>query len=72
MKTEKAVIRKTKRETSEESKLASSFDLEHLASEPQEDKFVIFLKILFIHERHTERGRGIGRGGSRLPTGSPM
>ena len=27
---------------------------------------------LFIHERHPERGRDIGRGRSRLPTGSPM
>ena len=27
---------------------------------------------LFIYERHTERGRDIGRGGSRLPVGSPM
>ena len=31
-----------------------------------------FFKILFIHERHTERGRDIGRGRSRLPVGSPM
>ena len=27
---------------------------------------------LFIHERHRERGRDIGRGRSRLPVGSPM
>ena len=27
---------------------------------------------LFIHERHTERGRDIGRGRSRLLAGSPM
>ena len=27
---------------------------------------------LFIHERHTERGRDIGRGRSRLPVGSLM
>ena len=27
---------------------------------------------LFIHERHTERGRDISRGGSRLLAGSPM
>ena len=27
---------------------------------------------LFIHERHTERGRDTGRGRSRLPAGSPM
>ena len=27
---------------------------------------------LFIHERHTERGRDTGRGRSRLPVGSPM
>ena len=26
----------------------------------------------FIHERHTERGRDIGRGRSRLPMGSPV
>ena len=25
----------------------------------------------FIHERHTERGRDIGRGRTRLPVGSP-
>ena len=33
-----------------------------------------FLKrfYLFIHERHTERGRDTGRGRSRLPVGSPM
>ena len=29
-------------------------------------------KILFIHERHTERGRDSSRGWSRLPAGSPM
>ena len=27
---------------------------------------------LFIHERHTEKGRDTGRGKSRLPVGSPM
>ena len=32
----------------------------------------LFLKILFILERHTERGRDIGRGRSRLPVGIPM
>ena len=32
--------------------------------------FLIFY--LFIHERHTERGRDIGRGRSWLPVGSPM
>ena len=26
---------------------------------------------LFIHERHTERGRETGRGRSRLPAGEP-
>ena len=31
-----------------------------------------FLKILFIHERHTERGKDTGRGRSRLPMGNPM
>ena len=33
-----------------------------------------FLKrfYLFIHERHTERGRNIGKGESRLHAGSPM
>ena len=32
-----------------------------------------FLKrILFIHERYTERGRDIGRGRSRLQAQSPM
>ncbi|XP_022277081.1 protein C1orf43 homolog isoform X2 [Canis lupus baileyi] len=31
-----------------------------------------FFKILFIHKRHRERGRDIGRGRSRLPAGSPM
>ena len=29
-----------------------------------------FLNIVFIHERHRERGRDIGRGRSRLPMGS--
>ena len=33
----------------------------------------MFLRFyLFIHERHTERGRDTGRGRSRLPAGSPM
>ena len=32
----------------------------------------IYLCNLFIHERHTERGRDIGRGRSRLPAGSLM
>ena len=27
---------------------------------------------LFIHERHTERGRDAGRGRNRLPMGNPM
>ena len=31
-----------------------------------------FFKILFIHERHTERGRDIGRGRSRPLAGSLM
>ena len=31
---------------------------------------IIFFKILFIHERHTERGRHIGRGRSRLLRGA--
>ena len=34
------------------------------------DSFLRFY--LFIHERHTERGRDIGRGRSRLHEGSPM
>ena len=33
--------------------------------------FLFSLKIyLFIHERHREKGRDIGRGRSRLPAGS--
>ena len=32
----------------------------------------IYLKILFIHDRHTERGRDTGRGKSRLLTRSPV
>ena len=32
----------------------------------------IFKNILFIHERHTERGRDTGRERSRLHAGSPM
>ena len=32
---------------------------------------LLFFKILFIHEILRERGRDIGRGRSRLPTGSP-
>ena len=31
-----------------------------------------FFKILFIHERHTQRGRDIDRGRSRLLTGNLM
>ena len=31
-----------------------------------------FFEILFIHERHTEKGRDIGRGRSRLPAASQM
>ena len=35
--------------------------------------FSFFLRFyLFIHERHTERGRDTGRGRSRLRAGSPM
>ena len=36
--------------------------------------FIYFFKkiYLFIHERHTERGRNTGRGRSRLHAGSPM
>ena len=35
---------------------------------------IIFLKIiyLFIHKRHRDRGRDIGRGRNRLHAGSPM
>ena len=33
---------------------------------------VIFIRILFIHERHRERGRDIGRERNRLHAGSPM
>ena len=33
--------------------------------------FFLF-KISFMHKRHTERGRDIDRGRSRLPMGSPM
>ena len=32
---------------------------------------MIFLKKVYVHERHTERGRDTGRGGSRLLAGSP-
>ena len=31
-----------------------------------------FFKILFIYERHRERGRDTARGKNRLPAGSPM
>ena len=34
--------------------------------------FVFSSFYLFIHDRHTERGRDIGRGRSRPPVGSPM
>ena len=34
--------------------------------------FSFFFKILFIHERHGERSRDIGRGRNRLAAGSPM
>ena len=33
---------------------------------------IYFYFYLFIHEKHTERGRDIGREGSRLRAGSPM
>ena len=33
---------------------------------------LFFFKIVFIHERRTERSRDIGRGRSRLPMESPM
>ena len=34
---------------------------------------LFFLRFyLFMRDTHTERGRDIGRGRSRLPTGSPM
>ena len=35
-------------------------------------KGVCLFKISFIHERHKERGRDIGRGRSRLPAGNPI
>ena len=34
--------------------------------------FFFFFKILFIYDRHRERGRDTGRGRSRLHAGSPM
>ena len=34
--------------------------------------FIYLKKILFIHERHTQRGRDTGRGRSRLHAGSLM
>ena len=37
-----------------------------------EDDFYYFLKILFIHETHRERGRDIGIGRNRFPKGSPV
>ena len=36
------------------------------------DWFSFLRFYLFIHERHTQRGRDISRGRSRLPEGSPM
>ena len=40
----------------------------------RERERIVFLKIfyLFIHEKHTERGRDTGRGKSRLLTGIAM
>ena len=39
---------------------------------PSRKSFFVFQRFyLFIHERHTERGRDIGSGRSRLPEGSP-
>ena len=32
----------------------------------------LFFKVLFIHERHTETGRDIGRGRSKLPEESQL
>ena len=36
----------------------------------QKKPICLFVFNLFIHERHRERGRDIGRGRSRLPEGS--
>ena len=36
------------------------------------NQFLFLIFYLFIHERHTERGRDTDRGRSRLPAGSPM
>ena len=45
----------------------------HIYNNKKDKTDIIFLKkILFIHERHTERGRDIGRGRSRLSVGSLM
>ena len=39
----------------------------------RKEAFFFFLRFyLFIHERHTHRGRDTGRGRSRLHAGSPM
>ena len=42
--------------------------------EGQRERERIFLKdvYLFVHERHRDRGRDIGRGRSRFLAGSPM
>ena len=47
--------------------------LNKVASESLTQSRIFFLKIyLFIHERHRERGRDIGRGRNRLLEGSPV
>ena len=38
----------------------------------QRANFLFLIFYLFIHERHRERGRDIGRGRRRLPVRSPM
>ena len=47
----------------------------HLHSLQPADTWLFLKKYFiyfFIHERYTERGRDMGRGRSRLPTGSPI
>ena len=44
----------------------------HIFVTPRVWILFFFLKILFIHERHTERGRDTGRGKIRLPVWSQM
>ena len=55
-----------------------TFALHYMLQDPQqvtplpEPQIFVFKDFIYLFMRHTQRGRAIGRGRSRLPKGSPM